>query len=405
MRPEIYARHVRALGSHACAFAWSNEGRAEPWPATDPSVEFWSSEAVSPGSVRLRRLKDADVDVVLVDEHDYHTFQPLLYQVATDLLEPTVVGHPLRDLFHEQPNVSGAPSDRGEARPRRPTGAVRGDGADHLRLPRARARALASTSSASRARRSTRSRCTRCADAMRLREHVLREVGGGGRDPALIDDGALNVVDRRRRADRRRERRGAGRALPQQLREGLSGHPAGEGACSPSSKAARRSSRCSSPRLQRYAKEALEKRGVEVVLGEVVASVDADPRHAQVGHRAEGAHARVGRGSAGASRSPPRSASSCRRATAIPVGPDLSVAGHPEVFAVGDIAWITDTETNEVLPQLGSVALQSGEHAGENIARHDRRARRRSRSSTRTRGRWRRSAAARPSCSSTGDER
>ena len=53
----------------------------------------------------------------------------------------------------------------------------------------------------------------------------------------------------------------------------------------------------------------------------------------------------------------------------IPVQPDLSVAGHPEVFAVGDIAWITDTKTGTVLPQLGSVALESGHHAGENIAR------------------------------------
>ena len=35
-----------------------------------------------------RKLKDADVDVVLVDRNDFHTFQPLLYQVATDLLEP-----------------------------------------------------------------------------------------------------------------------------------------------------------------------------------------------------------------------------------------------------------------------------------------------------------------------------
>ena len=43
---------------------------------------------------------------MLVDKHDYHTFQPLLYQVATDLLETAAVGHPLRDLFHEQPNVT-----------------------------------------------------------------------------------------------------------------------------------------------------------------------------------------------------------------------------------------------------------------------------------------------------------
>ena len=39
------------------------------------------------------------------------------------------------------------------------------------------------------------------------------------------------------------------------------------------------------------------------------------------------------------------------------------------MFVVGDIAAITDPKTEQVLPQLGSVALQSGEHAGETIAR------------------------------------
>ena len=53
----------------------------------------------------IKKLGDADADVLLVDKHDYHTFQPLLYQVATDLLEPPTVGHPLRDLFHDQANV------------------------------------------------------------------------------------------------------------------------------------------------------------------------------------------------------------------------------------------------------------------------------------------------------------
>ena len=41
-----------------------------------------------------RKLKDADADVVLVDKHDYHTFQPLLYQLATGLLGTTTVGAP-----------------------------------------------------------------------------------------------------------------------------------------------------------------------------------------------------------------------------------------------------------------------------------------------------------------------
>src|SRR4249919_2549177 len=51
-------------------------------------------------------LKKADVDVVLVDRHDYHTFQPLLYQLATGLLETTAVGHSLRDLVKDQDNAT-----------------------------------------------------------------------------------------------------------------------------------------------------------------------------------------------------------------------------------------------------------------------------------------------------------
>ena len=53
----------------------------------------------------VQKLAKSDVDVVLVDKHDYHTFQPLLYQVATGLLEQPAVGHPIRDLVHEQENA------------------------------------------------------------------------------------------------------------------------------------------------------------------------------------------------------------------------------------------------------------------------------------------------------------
>ena len=57
------------------------------------------------------------------------------------------------------------------------------------------------------------------------------------------------------------------------------------------------------------------------------------------------------------------------RGNRIGVGGDLTLAGHPEVYVVGDAAAILDEKTQQVLPQLGSVALQSGEHAGETIAR------------------------------------
>ncbi len=91
------------------------------------------------------------------------------------------------------------------------------------------------------------------------------------------------------------------------------------------------------------------------------------------------------------------------RGNRIAVGPDLTVAGHPEVYAVGDVAAISDPKSGQVLPQLGSVALQSGEHAGETIARRIP-ARSRSPSPTATRARWRRSAAAPRWCSSSAAE-
>ena len=52
-----------------------------------------------------RGLKGAPVEVTLVDQQNFHTFQPLLYQVATAGLSPTDVAHVVRGLFHRQANV------------------------------------------------------------------------------------------------------------------------------------------------------------------------------------------------------------------------------------------------------------------------------------------------------------
>ena len=52
-----------------------------------------------------KKLSHKPVQVVLIDKHNYHTFQPLLYQVATAGLEPGSIAYPLRKLFHNVPNV------------------------------------------------------------------------------------------------------------------------------------------------------------------------------------------------------------------------------------------------------------------------------------------------------------
>src|SRR5260221_12499290 len=44
--------------------------------------------------------------VTIVDRHNYHTFQPLLYQVATAGLNAADVAYAVRGIFHRQPNVS-----------------------------------------------------------------------------------------------------------------------------------------------------------------------------------------------------------------------------------------------------------------------------------------------------------
>ena len=132
------------------------------------------------------------MDVVLVDKHDYHTFQPLLYQVATDLLEPIAVGHALRDLFRKQHNlavhrttVTAIDLDTREVQfaemaPLTYDYLVLGLGAE--------VNFFGTEGAAEHA-----FPMYTLADALRLREHVL---GSGRRQTGtrLVDDGALNIV-------------------------------------------------------------------------------------------------------------------------------------------------------------------------------------------------------------------
>src|SRR5207245_1299829 len=57
------------------------------------------------GLACARKLDGEPVDVVLLDQHNYHLFTPLLYQVATGLLNPSDIAYPLRTVFRHSPNV------------------------------------------------------------------------------------------------------------------------------------------------------------------------------------------------------------------------------------------------------------------------------------------------------------
>ncbi|MGA7328111.1 MAG: NAD(P)/FAD-dependent oxidoreductase [Rhodomicrobium sp.] len=51
-------------------------------------------------------LRNAPVDITILDRHNYHCFQPLLYQVATAALSPADIAWPIRRLFRSRPNVT-----------------------------------------------------------------------------------------------------------------------------------------------------------------------------------------------------------------------------------------------------------------------------------------------------------
>ena len=53
-----------------------------------------------------RDLNDTQYEVFLIDKHNYHQFQPLMYQVATARLEPSSISFPLRKVFQHTKNVN-----------------------------------------------------------------------------------------------------------------------------------------------------------------------------------------------------------------------------------------------------------------------------------------------------------
>ncbi|MDY0008555.1 MAG: NAD(P)/FAD-dependent oxidoreductase [Bdellovibrionales bacterium] len=60
------------------------------------------------GLAAVRGLRHVDADVTLIDRHNYHLFQPLLYQVATAALSPAQIAQPIRAIVRKQKNCTVA---------------------------------------------------------------------------------------------------------------------------------------------------------------------------------------------------------------------------------------------------------------------------------------------------------
>jgi NADH dehydrogenase len=58
------------------------------------------------GVAAARALRKAEADVVVIDKHNHHLFQPLLYQVASAALHPGTIAAPIRSILHKQENCT-----------------------------------------------------------------------------------------------------------------------------------------------------------------------------------------------------------------------------------------------------------------------------------------------------------
>jgi NADH dehydrogenase len=312
-----------------------------------------------------QKLKDADADVVLVDRHDYHTFQPLLYQLATGLLDTTGVGHSLRDLLEGHGNatihktsVTAVDLDRrtvsfDELAPISYDYLVFGLGAqvNFFGTEGAAEHAFPMYT---------------LPHAVRLKDHLLERWEAADKDPNLAADGALNVVVVGGGATGVET---AG-AIAELYRGDLAKdyrNVAEDDARITLVEAGPELFPMFKPNLREYTAKALAKRTVDVKTGTAVSSVSPTRVTLKSGDELA-AHTLVWGAGLQGNELVQSLGLELQRGNRIGVGPDLTLPDHPEVYVIGDVAAITDSKSGQVLPQLGSVALQSGEHAGETIA-------------------------------------
>lgn len=312
-----------------------------------------------------RKLRKAPVDVTMVDRHDYHTFQPLLYQVATDVLDPETVGHPVREYVDKIGNLRFVTANVSDIDLDSRTVSFEDwddQGYDYLVVGLgARANFFGTEGADEHA-----FPLYTLNDALRLKNHVLElfeeavkmdpPASARHLDTVIVGGGPTGVETAGAMADLFNETlsRDAPRFPIGNAKITLVEH--GD-----------RLLRMFDENMSEYTRSALEDRGVTVRLGESVKKIEADSVTLGSG---EVIDANTTVWGAGLQASPLAEAlSSDLQHGRVPVGPMLNLDAHPEVYVVGDLAWMTDARTQEVLPQLGSVALQAGEHVGRTLDR------------------------------------
>jgi NADH:quinone reductase (non-electrogenic) len=314
------------------------------------------------GLACARALDGSTADVLLVDRHNYHLFTPLLYQVATALLDPSDIAYPLRRAFRRSRNVrfrqdlvSDVQLDRKVVR------TEEGDEIPYDSLVLATGSTNNYFGNAPLAEHTIGMKTL--PEAMRLRNHVLscleraaqipsREeraswltfvVVGGGPTGVEYAGALAELLQIVLGADYPELDRTEARII---LVEGLS-----------------RLLAAFHPKLGRYAESTLSERGVDVRTGTLVEKADDASVHLSSGDALD---TRTIVWSAGVRAMDPLGQEEPRsRSKRLEADPRLRLRGHSDVYVIGDAASVPAGESE--LPMLSPPAMQEGRYVAKAI--------------------------------------
>jgi NADH dehydrogenase len=311
----------------------------------------------------IQHLRDAPVNIVLVDRCNHHLFQPLLYQVATAALAPTEIAEPTRSILRNARNVTVRLDEAIGVEPARRQILLRAGGSlayDYLVLATGVeydyfghdtwtpfAPSLKTLQDATEIRRRLLlafEHAESCPDPdLRRRLLTIVLVGGGPTGVELAGSIAELARFALKRDFRNIDPTKARIILLEAGPHLLAGFH---------------------EKLIAYAETALERMHVEVRLNTPVEVIDADG----VATRGERIDASVVLWCAGVKATPIAAwlGTPTTRTGAIKVAPDLSVPGVPNIFVIGDVAAVDD-HGGKPLPLVAPVAKQEGAYVARVI--------------------------------------
>ena len=325
------------------------------------------------GLFATRFLRRAPVEVTLIDRVNHHLFQPLLYQVATGILSEGQIAPPIRNILRRQRNVNVTLAEvTGLDLEARTVTAMRADSQrfavpyDSLIVAAGAGQSYFGHDDFSRWAPGMKT----IDDALELRGRILGafEMAAVEPDPdsqrawltfVVVGGGPTGVEIAGQIAELSR------RVLPRDFRpiepqsarvllfEGGKEVLAGFGNS-----------------LSSKASKALTRQGVEIRTGTIVTNIDRGSVEVKgEDDEVQRVAARTKIWAAGVQASPlarmlgDATGAECDRAGRVAVQPDCSLPGHPEVFAIGDMAVL------DGLPGVAEVAMQQGIHASRTILR------------------------------------